>query len=361
MFSQRNIYSNIHFRLGLYEFEDIISQVDSVDLLAPWPKKWFKYSNRIASRLVAQYGYGINPGIPKIDIHEKYELFFAIAQFPSDLLHLKYIGDWRNHCKTSICWLNEVWVPDVVRYKYYLRILSEFDYVIVHWIGSLNAVQEVVQGKCFYLPYGIDAILFCPYPNPPKRVIDVYSIGRRSEETHQALLRTFRNGEIFYVYDTSTGSQVNNPEEHRLLFANMAKRSRYFIVNPGKRDDPGETAGQIEFGNRFFEGAASGTILIGETPKNLKFDEVFNWTDAVIHIPFGSDKIGEIINELDSQPQRQAEIRKKNVTQSLIRHDWVYRWESILKIAGLNPLPQLLERKKRLRELSNMVEKVVLP
>ena len=180
--SQRNIFGNFHYRLGLYEFEDIICQVDSVDLVAPQPKKWFEYGNRISNRLAYDWGIGINPGISKTKLQKNYDLFFAIAQFPKDLLHIKYVEDWRDRCKTSICWMNEIWIPDVTECKYFLKILSQFDYVIVHWAGSVNAVQEAVQGKCFYLPYGIDAILFCPYPSAPQRVIDVCSIGRRSEK-----------------------------------------------------------------------------------------------------------------------------------------------------------------------------------
>jgi len=49
------------------------------------------------------------------------------------------------------------------------------------------------------------------------------------------------------------------------------------------------------------------------------------------------------------------------VVQSLLRHDWVYRWENILKMVGLDPMPQLLERKKHLRDLSNMIEKDIVP
>ena len=353
--SQRNIFSNFHFRLGLYEFEDIICQVDSVDLLAPRPKKWFEYGDRIANRLAHDWHIGINPGISKTKLQKNYDIFFAVVQFPRDLLHIKYVEGWKDRCKTSICWLNEVWVSDIARCKYFLKILSQFDYVIVHWAGSLNAAQEAVQGKCFYLPCGIDAVLFCPYPNPPQRVIDVYSIGRRSEETHQALLRMAQKNRIFYVYDTRPGSQVNSPGEHRLLLANMAKRSRYFIVNPGKRDDPGETAGQIEFGNRFFEGAASGTIMIGETPKNDQFTKVFDWPDALIHLPFGSDKIDTIINELDMHPDRQENIRRNNVVQSLLRHDWVYRWKKILNIAGLKAAPELEIRENRLKQMAEQI------
>lgn len=359
--SQRGLFGNFHFRLGLYEFEDIISLVDSIDLLAPERKSWYKYGTRIANRLALSYNTSINPGISKTKVQKNYDLFFAVVHFPWELLPIKYVEGWKDRCRTSICWLNEIWVADIIKCKHFLRILAQFDYVLIQWAGSIKPVQEVIKRKCLYLPYGVDAILFCPYPNAPRRVIDFYSIGRRSEETHRTLLRMGRENKIFYVYDSIGGSRVINPDDHRLLFANMAKRSRYFIVNSGKRDKPGDTAGQIEFGNRFFEGAASGTIMIGETPKNEQFAKVFDWPDAVIHLPFGSDKVGEIINELDMQPDRQEKIRRNNVVQSLLRHDWVYRWEAVLKIAGLDPMPQLLERTKYLRDMANMVEKVALP
>lgn len=356
MFSQRNIYKS-HYRCALYEFEDIIRQVDSVELLAPQPNKWFKYGNRISQRLAASYAFAPNPGIPKIRIKGSYDLFFVVCQFPKDLLHIENVEGWRNHYKTSICWLNEIWVSEIYKYRYYLKILSKFDYVIVNLSQSINAINEIIGGKCFYLPFGIDAILFCPYPKAPQRCIDVYSIGRRAEETHQALLRMVKENKIFYVYDTIDGDQVINPNQHRLLFANMAKRSKYFVVNPGKIDSPDETRGQSEIGNRFFEGAASGTIMIGECPKNEEFGKLFNWSGAVVHLPFGSSKIDTIINELDKEPFRQEQIRRNNMVQSLLRHDWVYRWETVLKTVGLGPLPGLLERKKRLDNLSKMVEK----
>ena len=76
----------------------------------------------------------------------------------------------------------------------------------------------------------------------------------------------------------------------------------------------------------------------------------------MIHLPFDSDKIDAIIDELDKDPGRQETIRRNNIVQSLRRHDWVYRWESVLKFAGLEPLSELLERKKRLKDLANIVE-----
>lgn len=361
MFSQRSLFRDLHFRLGLYEFEDLICRVDSVNLLAPRPQRWFEYRDRIAYRLAADYGLFLNPGIPKVKIGEKYDLFFAIAQFPGDLLYLRNVKKWKEKCRTSVCWLNEIWLSDIHECRHFLEILSEFDYVVVHLSGSLSAVQARVQGKCLYLPYGIDAISFCPYPELPARLIDVYSIGRKSLETHETLMRMMDSGKIFYLYDTIDGEHVFSPHEHRFLFANAVKRSRYFIVNPGRRSRVDITRGQSEFGNRFFEGAAAGAIMIGERPKNREFDKYFDWPDAVIDVPFGATNIDEVIRELDREPERQERIRRNSVAQSLLRHDWVYRWEAVLKIAGLDPMPQLLERKKRLKDLANRVDEVVLP
>jgi hypothetical protein len=186
-------------------------------------------------------------------------------------------------------------------------------------------------------------------------VIDVYSIGRRSQSTHSALQRMAADDGLFYVYDTADGSQVTEAREHRALYANMAKRSRYFIVNPGKVNATDETGGQIEFGPRYFEGAASGTIMLGEIPGNPEFSRFFNWPDAVIHVPFGSDDIARIVRELDQAPEKLEQMRTTNIVQSLLHHDWAHRWEAILSSVGLTPMPALLKRKKQLGDLAATV------
>lgn len=357
MFSQRNIYEPEVWRCSFYEFEEILHKIDSVKILAPRPKKWFYQRKSNAMRIGKYSSIILNPGIPKIKLDRQYDLFFAVCEKPSELLNVNAVQGWRDYCRTSICWLTEFYVKDMPFYKSSLKVLSKFDHVIF-MLDKSEPFKKVIQGESSYLPAGIDAILFCPYPKSPKRFIDVFSIGRRSEQTHRVLLRMAQENKIFYVYDTLNDLHTYNVEQHRFLMANMAKRSRYFIVNPGKIDSPDETGGQSEFGYRYFEGAAPGTIMIGEIPKNREFGKIFNWPDVVVHLPFGSDKIDTIINELDMQPERQEKIRRNNVVQSLLHHDWVYRWETVLKIAGLEPMPELLERKKRLRDLSNIVEKI---
>ena len=330
LYSQRNVSTDRHFRLGLYEFENIIRSVDNVELLAPGPKKWFKYGKRISSKLALDYNIIVDPGVEKTTLKKDYDLLFVVAQFPKDLLNFKLADGWKDRCKASICWMNEMWLTDVENCKYARKILSQFDYIILQWVGSIDRLKEVTKTECVYSPYGIDAIYFCPYPDNHNRPIDVYSIGRRSESTHQALLEKVKKDKIFYIYETVKGSETFKPIEHRILLSNMMKRSKYWIANPGKINIPGETAGQIEFGNRFFEGVAAGTIMIGEKPTNEKFPKVFDWENAMIELPFDSKDIGSIIDDLDANPSKQIEIRTNNVVNALRKHVWVYRWEKHL-------------------------------
>ncbi len=162
---------------------------------------------------------------------------------------------------------------------------------------------------------------------------------------------------IFYIYDTIIRKETARPAEHRSLIANIAKRSRYFLVNPAKIDQRSETCGQTEIGFRYFEGAAAGTVMIGEHPKTEAFEEHFSWPDSVICTPFDSPNIAEILAELDSKSVRIAEARKNNIIQSLLRHDWAYRWSTILNIAGLKSTVGLKEQLEYLKKLAEEIKK----
>lgn len=360
MFSQRNISPYDAWRSPHYEFEDIVCQLDSVELLAPLPGKWFNRRTRIARTVGIRSNIALNPGISKIRLSSEYDLLFLFCSFPRDLLNFRIEKSWKDHCKTSICMIDEIWVKQISRQSGYMRILSKFDYIVLYYSQSVKPVSEATGKKCYFLPPGIDAIKFCPYPDPPDRTIDVYSIGRRSEVTHKRLLEMAKENKIFYIYDTLSGGpgglKAIDLKQHRDLFANLAKRSRFYIVNPGLVDCPSQRGNQIEIGNRYFDGAASGCIMIGEVPNNEVYGSLFNWPDAVISLPFGSDQIDTIINDLDKQPDREETMRRNNITQSLRLHDWAYRWEAILKIGGLVPLPNLLKRKEQLEKLAKIVE-----
>jgi len=354
IFSLRNIFGKALFRCPHYEFEDLICEVDSAELLAQQVDASTMRST-FATRLAYHAPLTLNPGVRRISEKKQYDIFFTICGFPQDLLMVNAVSNWRDISRTSVCLVDELWVKEMFKHRHFLRILSKFDIVLLYYSQTVKPLSEQIGRKCVFSPPGVDAISFCPYPDLPKRIIDVYSIGRRSEITHKSLLRMARERGLFYLHDSIGGSQAINSREHRALYANVAKRSRYFIVNPGKIDEPDQRGDQIETGNRYFEGAASGAIMIGERPKAEAFESLFDWPDAVTHLPYGSGDIDTVIKELDGDRERLDRIRQTGVVRALMRHDWVYRWEAALKAVGLEPLHGALARKERLRKLAEAV------
>jgi hypothetical protein len=299
----------------------------------------------------------LNPGVQSISASGHYDILFTICGYPQDLIMFNSVSNLRDVCRTSVCLLDELWINDMVKHRHFLRILAKFDVVMLYYNQTVKPLSEIIGRRCVYLPPGVDTLLFCPGPKPPERVVDVYSIGRRSEVTHQRLLDMARESGLFYLHDSIGGNQAINSKQHRALFANIAKRSRYFIVNPGKMDEPDQRGQQIETGNRYFEGAAAGAIMVGERPNNEVFEGLFDWPDAVTRVPYGSRDIDVVINDLDRDPERQDRIRRTGVIQALTRHDWVYRWEAILNEVGLEPMQGVQERKDRVRRLAEAVSR----
>jgi Glycosyl transferases group 1 len=354
IFSQRNLSKILPFRCAHFEFEDVISQVDSVDIMAPRIDPSTR-RHSLAKQIAYHTSLVFNPGIEHTPIRAGYDLFMAICGNPSDLLRIDAV-DWRNHCKKAICLIDEVWVKELRDYRKFLLMLRKFDLVVLYYSKSVDPINELIgERKCVFLPPGVDTIRFCASPGFPERSIDVYSMGRRSAITHAAFMEMAADDGLFYLYDSTSADQVLNPMEHRVLFANISKRSRYFIANPGLIDRPDIRGTQIEIGNRYFEAAAAGAILLGERPNNGEFEKFFDWPDALIELPYNSSNAYLVVKELDKEPDRQSAARQANMCQALLRHDWVYRWEAILKRVGVLPLPQLEARKTHLRSLADEV------
>lgn len=357
MFTTSNFTSKA-FLCAWYEAQDVLSDVDNVDLFCLEPRTGHRFWEGFFKRLVWHDFTGklvfLNSGFQPIHLSKEYELFIAVCRGWEDLLHINAIRNWKEKCRKSVCWIDELWSADLPSSKSWLPAFKKFDHVLIGLKGSVDAVSDAIGRRCHFVPAGIDAIRFTPYPEPPLRVIDVYSIGRRFEGMHEALRKLAAGKHEFYVYETFDGSnaQIFNHRQHREAYADFAKRSRYFIVSQAKMNRPAETRGQIEVGYRYFEGSAAGAVMIGQAPDCESFHTMFDWPDAVIEIqPDGSD-VESVLSGLDADPERLREISRRNAVEALLRHDWVYRWKQIFCIAGLDPSPDMEERERHLKKLA---------
>jgi spore maturation protein CgeB len=250
-----------------------------------------------------------------------------------------------------------MWAASIPKYKYWLHALSQFDYVFVGYKGTVSALSKAAHRPCQWLPRGVDTLRFTPFPDPPDRVIDIYSIGRRREDIHRELLSFAERRKLFYVHDTvrdGASTEVSDHRQHRNHFSNIAKRSRYFVVAPGKMDALSETQGQVEVGSRYYEGAAAGTVMIGEAADCEAGRDLFGWPEAVIEVRRDGSDLASVLAELDVAPERVAAISRRNAGEALLRHDWVYRWIEMFRVAGIEPSPRLMARAQSLKEMASL-------
>lgn len=349
---------------AMYEFEDVVCELTGADRietldLAVEHRQRRRY--RLARMLAGSPARAARLAAPPpLRLARDYSLFFPVFNTPYELFVLAALPDLRRRCAKAACFIMEFWShqysPD-----YLLELLSGFDHIFVGTLNSVDRVRAATGRPCSFLPPAVDVLRFSPLPQRPVRHIDVLNLGRRSDPTHAALLRLSRERRLYYFHDTvaaggANGAQrsfcVDDPAAHRHLLAAHLQRSRYFIANRARVNEPEYAQHLDEISYRFYEGAAAGALLIGEAPRTETFRQQFDWPDAVFHLPFHSPDVGDVLAALDADPDRQARARRANLHQSALRHDWLHRLEQVFAVLGLAPTAAMRTRSARLAELA---------
>ena len=372
LFTLRNRSGQSHVsRCVGYEFEDVVCAIDEVAVISPVTGRQGRLKD-ILRELALELGLDrlrFGKSIKNNRLYKKFgtklrsqlcigecELLICDVLFAQQLLVIQSLQDWRAKSRYAVCWVEEMWCPDVEQLGPEIDLLNQFDHVFCSCAGTVESLAECIQRPVTYLPPAVDAIAFSPWPNPRPRAIDVCCVGRRSAITHEALLRYARAKDAFYYYDTIKGPfLVDDAMNHRLLYSNILKTSRYFIANHAKFNSSEETKGQQEIGYRFFEGMAAGTVLLGSHPDTKAFYDQLGWPDSVIPIPFDCPDVADVLEQLDKDPARVEAVRRRNVANVLTRHDWLHRWSAILETVGLQGTEGMEARRRRLETLRHQV------
>jgi hypothetical protein len=361
--SMRKVHDLVAY-CGLYEFEDVVADVTSADRIEVLDYEAVESARRAykLGRLITGSKWGarlLTPRLPVTRLTRDYELFFPVFNDPFELFALAAVPEWRSRCRVATCFVCELWLHSLP--EYLLELLSEFDCVFTGMQSPVNQVARIVGKPCLYLPLAADVLRFAPSASPPPpRVIDVCYLGRRSAVTHQTLLKLAGQRRIFYYHDTVRSSgqggkqvtfHVGDPREHRVLLANVLQRTRYYVANRSRINEP-ETNGSEEISSRFYEGIAAGAVLLGEGPRSPEFRAQFDWPDAVVPLPFDSPEGRDVLAVIDADPVKEAAIRHENLRQAALRHDWLHRLQTIFRTAGLPVTEAMASRAARLEEIS---------
>lgn len=362
LLSQRRIADLVAFCLA-YEFEDVFAAVTDARRIDVTDFPGLEFSRRAykLARLASGSPKRARQLAPyprsKVVLENDFELFFPVFSNAFELYSLATIPNWRQRCRKAACFIVEVWSDQLPTYL--IELLSAFDHIFIGYHHSVEEVTRITGRPCTYLPIAVDVLRFTPGSLDRPRPIAVCNIGRRSPVTHQALLEEAERQQSFYYYDTVAASgpdrtfHIDSPHEHRIMLASLLKHSGYYIANRSYVNRPEFAAGREEVSARFYEGAAAGTVMIGEAPRTEQFKRQFDWPDAVIHMPFDSPDIGRFLSGLNSDPERLRTARRRNVREAALRHDWLHRIRVVFDALGLAPSEAMLSRAHRLDQIAS--------
>jgi hypothetical protein len=336
-----------------YEFLNTVAGMEKATILAPGAYRHAvplldrigaaqRYHEAIASALHVLHARRHGPLMQRAEVEGEYDLCLFMCQFLRDIPAVERIRGWRERSRFAAAFLLEGWTSEFARSRDSLRLLDRFDHVFVLNASAIPEMRRYTSTPISFLPTAADCIAASPVPEAPARVVDILSLGRRLPAVHEALGAFAEQNGLYYAYDIWCDMRAMDWDEVRKSNAALIKRSRYFVawapcqLNEMKRSVIGP---DHALSTRYFEAAAGGAVILGSRPACPEFDTLFDWPDAVVGLaPDGRDA-AEHLDAFEADPGRWAAASRANVVNALRRHDWSYRWDSILAAAGLERTP----------------------
>ena len=347
-----------------YEACEALASASNAKVIAPpgLPEKFVRTgASKIAQRLT-----GMNrPMMQPYRMTEQCDLFLYLCMVTSDMVQLERIEGWREKSRKAAVFVFESWTASAEDERKYYRLMDQFDHVFLFNPNSLAAVQKRTAAPCSYLPAAVDCLLATPMPNVRSRPVDVYGMGRVDPAMHDRLVDLTLEDQLLYLWDTvpqrlPTGGYL----QARQRTYHTIRNSKFFLSFnfsiPSEKSRL-EARGEEAIPARVFEGASAGAVLLGSKPPLTEYDALFDWPDALIDVPRDPADLGGFMADLGQQTERVRRAGVTNAVECLRRHDWVYRWEEMLRVLDLPVPPGAAERKAQLAAIAAAGEAKIGP
>ena len=346
--SSRGLCSSVSWD-PVFELENIVVQTCNAQLLIPSARDSFQWSSKLpllANRIVnkaikSTTGYYKLAPLPELS--NKPNVLLIIGISGGDLELLSSIPKWRQRFDVVIAYLFDSWGPEN-----YSKNVYNLDHLFVALPDVIDKLKQKFTIPVSLVPFGADVLDqgSCQV----KRSIDITSFGRAPAHYHSAFFNKFNQSGSEQIYYKPTPRTADNfpklpyekrkDEEDSLLLFHVLRHSKITLafdtLYPGMRQFP-----YSFITLRWFYGAATGGAIVGKRPTTSVMDELFNWEDATIELPDDLQKSVELVAELLQDTKRLHSIYRRNYVESLARHDWRYRIQSMLEKVQI-PLPHVL-------------------
>lgn len=261
---------------------------------------------------------------------------------------LDSIPDWRRQADRWVAYIVEIWPSFAAESESTLHtVASQFDHVFTCINWSVEPLQAASGTPWTFLAHPVDTLAVA-FHRHAHRPIDVSNRGRRTAAQHQVLVDWCRTTDRFYEFDTGLPI-ITDHRVHRAHFVEQCARSKVFVSNFARFDQPELHEGHEEVGLRYVEGLAAGAILIGRHPDRAWLRHVLGDVQGLVDFAPDATEVPPALVELLADPEACDRVHVANRRLALERHDVAHAWTAIADLLGVPVGPGVAARIERLR------------
>lgn len=268
--------------------------------------------------------------------HELHADVLWVVLMSPEAFTLDLLRDWDRRVGLKILYILDTFESQTRTLR---RVVDSvrWDLAITSFSGAVPFLERETDRPWHAVPQGVRLDRFEPSA-PECRLIDFSAYGRRDALAHRSLLEWCRGSHRFYDYSVIGRLQPgHDPRDVYALYAWHLVHSAFTLAWPVEATTPGRVRTFSPVTCRWFEAAASATVIVGRAPRDPEFREFFG-DDAIIEVgPEARDPsdLWPLWQDLWKQRhdllQQVAERRRRRA------HMWTWqcRVETILRLAGL--------------------------
>ncbi|MEO6930011.1 MAG: hypothetical protein ABI151_00205, partial [Chitinophagaceae bacterium] len=247
---------------------------------------------------------------------------------------LDLFSGWAKNVKHRVAYIYDTLEPQFPLIK---KLFSNDDFNLK--ITSFNdavPLLETLTGKNWYcIEQAVPEGLFTPVAQSEK-VIDFSSYGRKLPVFHAALLEFCKVNGLYYDYTTHAFNHPVAPEDELYRqYAWHLTHSKFTVSWPVEVTNPTRAGVLHPVTCRWFEAAASATIIIGRQPANDQFEKMLAPNLVVEIDPFEAKPV--ILSRLDQIYNNYERLQENAFTTrvaNLGRWTWKNKVERMRQLVG---------------------------
>ncbi len=317
----------------------------------PRDKKRGRFANRVEQwRAMRAHGPLLRDQVLANLARNEPNMLMVCAIYPSDITFSAALHPiWSSFSHRVLHILEQIhpdYVPD--------SVVNRFDCITCLCEDLAAEYRRRFDVPVLFWPSHMDVLNF--HSVSDYRPIDIILVGRRQDEAFTPLHRHFNRigaETIFLDFVTRTQTEIWGEDEFNVLFSAYAKSKCSYCIEPGYMQ---RFHGRSQLTGRWTHSMAAGCTVIGRAPTGTGVPEQLDWEEATIDLPSDPDAAIALIEEILADSDSLRTRRRRNVVETLRRHDTRHRLRELLQFLDLPLTKSLVRGLEKLDASANLLD-----